>query len=345
MITLKALLDGMAASGRPLTERAARDWWSKGLLPRPRRKGLGQGRGTETYWTDPRVPAQAEASYDLLALHARTYSVAAHLWLSGFPIELALVRGAYHRMLRAQNDPGKKVSAFAAQISRHLVRNGRIPRAIRDNLTDLMLPYLETFFSVGETFDEDELSDFGGGLSDLWAEVGPCLWDTKGAGAPALSDHQLGVAASYLSRMGSLTAQQNAILSASDYELIRARRLLLFVRGYIRRLADLSGPLDALDTHCRNFSIAMSRPAIPIFVMILREDWLRHRITGFLLDTAAKFRQRMQSGEFVTALARYKSGSFPDATGQSLVSQSRDTFGAAEGIDTDLDHGISNGRH
>ncbi len=301
MITLKALLDGMAASGRPLTERAARDWWSKGLLPRPRRKGLGQGRGTETYWTDPRVPAQAEASYDLLALHARTYSVAAHLWLSGFPIELALVRGAYHRMLRAQNDPGKKVSAFAAQISRHLVRNGRIPRAIRDDLTDLALPFLEIFFGSEETFDED-------GLSDLWAMVEPYLWDTKGVGALALNDHQLGVAADYLSRMGSLTAQQDAICTASDYELIRARRLLLFVRGYIRRLADMSGPHDALDKRCRNFSIVVSRPSIPILVMTLREDWLRRRITGFLLDAAAKFRQQMQGGEFVAALARYESG-------------------------------------
>lgn len=305
----------MAASGRPLTERAARDWWSKGLLPRPRRKGLGQGRGTETYWTDPRVPAQAEAVYDFLALHARTYSVAAHLWLSGFPIELALVRGAYHRMLsrhfrllRAQNEPDGKVSAFAAQMSRHLVRTGKIPRAIRDDLTDLALPFLETFFSVGGTFDGD-------GLSDLWATVEPHLWDTKGAGALALNDHQLGVAANYLSRMGSLAAQQDAIRSASDYELIRARRLLLFVRGYIRWLADLSGPHDALDTYCRNFSLAVSRPAVPILVMILREDWLRRRITGFLLDTAVKFRQRMRSGEFADALTRHKSGQLPGVVG------------------------------
>ena len=303
----------MAASGRPLTERAARDWWSKGLLPRPRRKGLGQGRGTETYWTDPRVPAQAEAVYDFLALHARTYSVAAHLWLSGFPIELALVRGAYHRMLsrhfrllRAQNEPDGKVSAFAAQMSRHLVRTGKIPRATRDDLTDLALPFLETFFSVGGTFDGD-------GLSDLWATVEPHLWDTKGAGALALNDHQLGVAASYLRRMGSLAAQQDAIRSASDYELIRARRLLLFVRGHIRRLADLSGPHGALDTYCRNFSIAVSRPAVPILVMILREDRLRRHIAGFLLDTAAKFRQRMRSEEFAEALARQKGGQLPDA--------------------------------
>lgn len=305
----------MAASGRPLSERAARDWWSKGLLPRPRRKGLGQGRGTETYWTDPRVPAQAEAVYDFLALHARTYSVAAHLWLSGFPIELALVRAAYHRMLsrhfrllRAQNEPDGKVSAFAAQMSRHLVRTGKIPRAIRDDLTDLALPFLETFFSVGGTFDGD-------GLSDLWATVEPHLWNTKGAGALALNDHQLGVAANYLSRMGSLAAQQDAIRSASDYELIRARRLLLFVRGYIRWLADLSGPHGTLDTYCRNFSLAVNRAAVPILVMILREDWLRRRIAGFLLDTAVKFRQRMRSGEFADVLTRHKSGQLPGVVG------------------------------
>lgn len=307
MTTLKALLDGIAASGRPLSERAARDWWHKGLLPRPRRKGLGQGRGTETYWTDPRVLAQAEAAYDFLALHARTYSVAAHLWLSGFPIDLALVRGAYHRilsrhfrLLRAQNDPDEKVSALAKKMSRELVRNGTIPNGLREALTDLALPFLEAFFSVGGPFEEY-------GLSELWATVGPHLWGVEGAGALALNDHQFALAVSYLSRIGSLEAQQDAIRSASDYELIRARRLLLFVRGYIRRLADLSDPNHSLDTHCRNFSIAVSRPGVPILVMILREDWLRHRTTEFLLDSAVKFRQWMRKGESADALARLRS--------------------------------------
>jgi hypothetical protein len=299
-MTLEELCAGMSASGRPLTERAARDWWSKGLLPRPRRKGLGKGRGTATYWTDPRVAAQAEATYDFLAMHSRTYSAAVHLWLSGFPVELTLVRGAYHRLIgrhfrsmqrHTQEDPDARLGALAAQISRHMVKEERVPLKLRDDVTDLAVPFLETFFKVNWVFD-------GEGLSELWDRVEPYLWDTKVAGSLALNDHQLKLVAGYLRRMGSLPAQRDAIRSASDYELIRARRLLLFVFGHVRRMADLASPNHPLDAFCRNGSLALSRPAVPILIMVLREDWLRHRIMEYLFLAAVKVRQGMRSGVF-----------------------------------------------
>lgn len=310
MLTLDDLCAQMAASDRPLTERAARDWWTKGLLPRPRRRGMGQGRGTETFWTDPRVAAQAEAAYDFLALHARTYSVAVHLWLSGYPVELPLVRASYERMIgrhfrsmqrHAGDDLGNRIGSLAAQLSRQMVKTNRLSNAARDDLTDLVLPFLETFFSVNWTFEEE-------GLSELWASVEPYLWDTKVSGALELNDGQLATAASYLRRMGSLAAQRDAIRSASDYELIRARRLVLFVIGYARRLIELSGCDDALDMLCRNFVITLSRPAVPILVMVMREDWLRARIIGFLLNAATRFRRGVQSGDFARTLAQHEGG-------------------------------------
>lgn len=297
----------MAASGRPLTGRAARDWWSKGLLPRPHRRGLGQGRGTETYWPDRQVAAQAEMAYDFLAMHSRTYSAAVHLWLSGFPVELALVRGAYRRMIgrhfrsmqrHAQDDPEDRLSALADRVSRHMVKTDWLPAAIRDDVTDLVLPFLEAFFSINRGFEGD-------GLAELWTKIEPHLWDTKMPANLALSDHQIEIAAGYLRRMGSLAAQREAIRSASDYELIRAPRLVLFVLGYVRRMADLTSRSDALDAPCSNFSLAVSRPAVPILVMVVREDWLRRRITAFLLDMAVRFRQSLQSGDFAKALASY----------------------------------------
>jgi hypothetical protein len=42
--------------------------------------------------------------------------------------------------------------------------------------------------------------------------------------------------------------------------------------------------------------------------MVLREDWLRHHIVGFLLEAAAKFQQGMRSGDFARKLARYRAG-------------------------------------
>jgi len=278
-MTLEELRAEMAASGRPLTERAARDWWSKGLLPRPRRKGLGQGRGTETYWTDRRVAAQATAAYDFLAMHSRTYSAAVHLWLLGFPVELALVRGAYHRLVgrhfrsmhhHSQDDPDGRLGALAAQISRHMVKTEQLPSAFRDDLTDLALPFLETFFNVNWVFE-------GEGLSELWEKVEPHLWDSKTSGALVLNDHRLEIAAGYLRRMGSLPAQRDAIRSASDYELVQARRLLLFVLGHVRRMADLTAQGEILDGSCRNFVIAMSRPAVPI---LIEPEQAKRRVFG-----------------------------------------------------------------
>lgn len=309
-MTLEQLRAEMAASGRPLTERAARDWWSKGLLPRPRRKGLGQGRGTETYWTDRRVAAQATAAYDFLTMHSRTYSAAVHLWLLGFPVDLAVVRGAYHRLVgrhfrlmrqHAQDDADDRLGTLAAQISRQMVKTDRLPPAFKHDLTDLALPFLQAFFKLNWVYEEE-------GLSELWGKVQPHFGGTKASAALALSDYQIEIAAGYLRRMGSLPAQRDAIRSASDYELVRARRLLLFVRGHVRRMADLTGQGENLDGSCRNFVIAMSRPAVPILIMVLREDWLRHCIMGFLLDAAVKFRQGMRNGEFDRALARQRSG-------------------------------------
>jgi hypothetical protein len=307
-MTLEELCAGMAASGRPLTERAARDWWNKGLLPQPRRRGLGQGRGTETYWLDRRVAAQAEAAHDFLAMHARTYSAAVHLWLVGFPVELPLVRGAYRRMIRRHfqlmhhsDDPDGPLSALAARASRHMVKTQRLPSAIRDDLTDLVLVLLDTFFSINWGFEKES-------LSGLWGRIGRQVWEPEVSATLAFSDHQLEVAAGYFRRMGSLSAQREAIRSASDYELIRARRLVLLVLGYVRRIADLTAPGGTLGEFGRNFSIAVSRPAVPILVMVLREDWLRRRIIVFLLDAAAKFRQGVRSGEFAKTLAHYQSG-------------------------------------
>jgi hypothetical protein len=104
MVSLAELCTEMARSQRHLTPRAARDWWVKVLLPRPRRRGLGRTRGTETFWIEARVVEQAKATHDLLARHGRTYTALIGLWLLGFPIELKLVRPAWMELI-ARNEP------------------------------------------------------------------------------------------------------------------------------------------------------------------------------------------------------------------------------------------------
>ena len=88
MITVADLCPEMTRSGRNVTPRAARDWWSKGLLPPPQRRSLGRRKGTETVWTESRIVEQAKTTYDLLALHSRTYTALTGLWLLGFPVDL-----------------------------------------------------------------------------------------------------------------------------------------------------------------------------------------------------------------------------------------------------------------
>src|SRR5258708_31717389 len=92
MPTLTALCSDMEASGRYLSRRKARDWWAKGLLPRPQRHSLGRGRGSETFWTDAGVSQQARAAFDLLALHPRAAFVLLRLWTLGYPVSFRSVR-------------------------------------------------------------------------------------------------------------------------------------------------------------------------------------------------------------------------------------------------------------
>ena len=299
MVTLDELCSAMDASGRSLTERAARDWWAKGILPRPRRRGLGRGIGTETYWPDPCVIAQAKAAYDFLEQHSRTYSAALHLWLVGFPIDLHLVRGAYQRLigrhLRSMrgagrsNDPGERVSALAASAARHITKSKPVPLKVLHDIADLASPYLHIFFGSDEEFDAY-------GLSELWASAEPYVSKAKDQAPFVLSDNVLETVALYFGLMVSLPAQREAIASANDYEMVRARRLLHFVLGHLRRMAMSLPCSHEVDDLCGPVLIALGRPAIPILIMVLRDDMLRQKSIPFLLDLAVKVRGHLREG-------------------------------------------------
>src|SRR5260221_12558648 len=98
MVTLDELCAELERSGHPLTRRSARDWWTKGLLPGPQRRSLGRPKGPVTFWNDPGVIAQAQAAYELLAQHGRTYTALISLWLLNFPVDLARVRDAWEQL-------------------------------------------------------------------------------------------------------------------------------------------------------------------------------------------------------------------------------------------------------
>jgi hypothetical protein len=294
MLTVKALCAEMAASGRHLSQRGARDWWTKGLLPKPARRSLGREKGTETYWTDPSVLRRAQAAYDLMAWHARTDIACWGLWLLGFPISLGAVRATYGKLIgrRLRSVQGRAgrlaedvIGGHAASAARGLAQKLHIPVSVRHDLTDMLIPFLDVYFGV----DDEATTE---GLAKLWETVAPYL-SLKGADVGRLAELHLtdddwdGWVQS-LKEFGSLPAQRETLQSASDYELQRARRLVLFVVGHLRRLAKATGPWEGSEEGVDRLVIAIGGWSIPILVAVLRNEGLRHKTTSLLLKLAQK---------------------------------------------------------
>ncbi len=290
MLTLDALCERMEASNRHLSRRAARDWWTKGLLPRPQRHGLGRRRGTETYWKDARVSWQAMIVYDLLGLHSRADITLLSIWLLGFPANLHSIRTTYRKLINRHlcsvhgqrgKQPDDIVGKFADVLARAQTDKAGAPVGARQALSDLALEFLGAFYGVrGDVASS--------GLAELWEIAVPYIGSTgsRPSGLADLhpSDEDLATWAKYVREFGSLTAQLQTIGSASDYELMRARRLVYFVLGYLGRFAHVTCYQEKFETMGRRLLIQIARPAIPILIAIFRQETFRHRIMVTLLD-------------------------------------------------------------
>jgi hypothetical protein len=304
MLTLEALCSDMEDSGRHLSERKARSWWTKGLLPRPRRQWLGRAKGSQTFWTSPGVLQQARATHDLLAQHARTDIALLHLWLMGFPIDTRSVRAVYlklnSRHLRkireqARTVPEDVIGDLAGKLARRQVSNAAAPAEARHAYAALAVEFFSVFYG-----NEDELMIEG--LAEQWEKVVPYV---AGAGPQAgdladlhPTDETLALWAQKLRQFVSLTAQRTTIESASDYELMRARRLVRFVLEYLRRISNAVGPQGACE---RFLFLSLAGRLVPILVALLREDTLRSLIMSSLLDMVLKMPPQAEWPALATA--------------------------------------------
>jgi hypothetical protein len=285
MLKLKELCANMAATGRKLTPRKARDWWTKGLLQRPRRRGLGPGRGTETFWTEPHVMQRACAVYDLLAEYPRVDVAILGLWLRGFPLDLGVIREVYRRSIsrhfrsargRSRRPLHEWVHELADGVARQTARNGAAPREVRRTIADLAVEFLGVFYGLRE-----EVAI--GGLASRWKNATPYLGGAAWAEVH-LQDDDLATWAQYLEEMASLPAQREAIDSATDYELIRARRLVRLAFGYFGRVARAIERGEELREFAQRFLLIFGRPAVPVLIAVLRKEALRREVASFLLD-------------------------------------------------------------
>lgn len=297
MLTLAILCADMEASGRYLSPRAARDWWTKGLLPRPNRHSLGRGKGTETYWANPRVIQQARAAYDLLAARPRADFALLSLWLLGFPVRLGPVRAIYCKLIKRHLQmvhgnagalPDDVVGKLSEVLARKQIKSGA-PAPVRHALTDLLVEFLGIFYGVDSDLESES-------LTELWDMTAPYINGGESRSYSLaglhLGDEELVSWVEYVKEIASLPAQQKTISSANDYEFIRARRLVLLVFGYLRRLPRMAGGQDDVEELGRRLLIALGRPAVPILIAVLREGTLRSNIMSSLLDFARTLRSR-----------------------------------------------------
>jgi hypothetical protein len=298
MITLERLCFEVGGTGRHLTARAARDWWTKGLLPRPRRRGPGRGMGTETFWVDRRVVKRACAAHDLLSERSPAFIAIIGLWLWGFPVDLRLVRESYTKLidehirgLRRRTRPielDDAVGELAAKVAPALLRVSSLPSKIRDSAIDLLLEILTIFY--GAT-DDPAIE----GLADLLIKVFSYLRTTMrpqpgcdeavrdfiGAHFGAIIDH--------LHNFGALPRQRSAMTTATDYELMRARRIIHLAFGSLMRLLP-PAQREEFAEFGRRLVIVFGRPAAPIMVGLLR-DIAGQSIIPYLLHLTVTLRR------------------------------------------------------
>jgi hypothetical protein len=253
MVNLAELCAEMERSQRHLTPRATRDWWTKGLLPRPQRRGLGRQKGTETFWVESRVIEQAKATHDLLARHSRTYTALIGLWLLGFPIELKLVRPAWIKLI-VRNRPrqhtrpgdaplGEAVGRLATKAARGLLRS-ESPADIQHAATDFLSEILSAYYGV-----DDESATYG--LAAFLAKTVP-YWSNVTPQSMLFDDTHIEWLIVHVREWASLPKQRQTLRSATNYEFTRARRVIHVVLGIFKRAAR-SVPMDQREAALRRW--------------------------------------------------------------------------------------------
>lgn len=298
MLTVGKLTAAMERSGRRLTKRTARNWWSVGILPRPTHSGLGQGPGSVSFWRDGRVLLQAQIAYDLLGRRSSLQDTAAALWLVGFPVPFEVVRKAfkydidgYLRRGRGRSRDGLEAGLWE-HADRFVRQEARARSGSREDeegaaLYALTGELLELLCGVGDGVPTP-------GDSRQWAfetaeELLSQISRLNGSNAIlTVQAETVEEVVAWISETASLRRQQDAVINARPHDWTRARRITRVAIGLLDR-ADASASPERHVANRASFTrlaVGWARLLFPILLAIVRNPEQRRWVTRTMFVAA-----------------------------------------------------------
>lgn len=298
MITLPELLGELARSGRWLERRTARDWWARGLLPRPGIVSLGRGRGTQTVWHGGRVIERAMLAIDLRKMGVRPAGIVVALWLCGHAVDPATLRKAWIASL----DVKRPRAFFAARRglpsdekpladAAALARASGAPRPVAEAIEACVAAVLGDHWGVSAPDEGEALGAVFTAALKFWRErnqIGPAV---DVAIDDATADGLRGFLARFSRPAVSALVSTGSPDAVSDVELLRARRALLLVAG-----GGLRGPDGLPAAEWVRLCLPFAVTAVPALAAHLRRPEGRLLLADLLAAGPGLHWRRVRTG-------------------------------------------------
>jgi hypothetical protein len=311
MFTVAELTAAMEESGRRLTPRTARNWWSIGILPRPQRTGLGRGKGTVSFWPDRRVLHQAQIAYDLLDKGVTLQRIAAAVWLVvGSPVRIDIVRkafasqiaGYYRRGRGRSRDDLEADDLEADHLWKHVKRFVRQDAWARNGSEDddegvalyaLTGELLELLFGVGD--GAPSLGDSRQWSEDTTDELQSRIeflarLSRDGSGAlPVVRAETVEEAVTWISENASLRRQRDAVRKARRHDWTRARRITRIAIGLLDRAIAAASPEQHVNNRAlfTRLAVTWARFLFPVLLALVRNPKQRRLMAKTMSAAAA----------------------------------------------------------
>jgi len=323
MLTVAELIAAMDGSGRRLTPRTARNWWSVGLLPRPARTGLGQGVGTVTFWHDRRVLVQAQIAHDLLGRGVSLEGAAAGLWLVGFPAPTNVVRQAFAHQVtghfrrgRGRSRDGLEMGLWEG-VGRLVRQDARAREGSGEDDEGIALyaltgELLELLYGVGDGVSEgaDSRQWAADTATEIFSQLEFLAPFSGVKMAPSVRAETVEEVVTWISETASLQRQHDAITQARPHDWVRARRITRLVVGLLDRADAAASP----EQHAANralftrLAVGWARLLFPVMLAMMRNPQQRRTVARTIFVAGAIVRRGPASARIGQGRKRAKKG-------------------------------------